>query len=102
VPVLCESGHNAEFVGVFPMPGAFDDIKNNRDTIHRHCLSLTAAFVGVPNNGDMKYRTGSAYLPPPRTQWDAGDQSIRCYLWQDTRNLTSSLKGGGAKVLPTN
>jgi hypothetical protein len=98
----CNEGHNAEYVGVFISNDNWDDLKNNRDSVHQKCRSLIAGYVGVPDDGNMKYRSGSYYSYPSKKDWDAGDHGIRCHLYMGKKVLTSSLKGGGTKALPLN
>ncbi len=102
VPVACNAAHNTEFVGSFISTDSFDSVKGNLGAIHDKCRSIIAGYVGVPDDGNMKYRTGSSYTYPSKADWDAGDRGIRCHLWLGDKNVTSSLKGGGTKALPIN
>jgi hypothetical protein len=63
---------------------------------------MIAAYVGVPDNGDMKYRTGTYYWYPGEEDWENGDRSIRCHLWLSGKTLKRSLKGTGTGGLPIN
>lgn len=99
-PVPCTAEHNAEFVGSFIATGSYEDLGKNTDRVHRKCRSLIAKYVGVPDDGKMKYRTGNYYSYPAKSVWEAGDRGVRCYLWFNDRKLTKSLKGGGTKALP--
>ena len=97
----CTEAHDVEFVGVYTASESFDEANKNPDSIHRRCRSLIAAYVGVPDDGNMKYRTGTWYWVMDRDQWDAGDHGIRCHLLLN-KDVTRSLKGGGTKALPIN
>jgi hypothetical protein len=54
----------------------------------------------VPNDADLQFRTGVISLPGDDDVWALGDEGVRCYLWLDGAELTSSLKGKGVKSLP--
>jgi len=99
----CDKPHNSEYAGTFPTDESWAWVRDeaNGDAIHRKCLSVIAGFVGVPDDGNMKYRSGTGYWYPPEQEWAAGDRAVRCYLYLD-KNITRSLKGGGTKALPTN
>lgn len=97
--VDCGTKHNIEYVGSFQATGDRDGVKDD-DSYHIKCRSLIAAFAGVPDDGNMKYRVGT-YLSWRNEQlWKSGDNWIRCHLWTSTRMLTGSVKGGGTKALP--
>ncbi|WP_203912124.1 septum formation family protein [Rhizocola hellebori] len=104
VVVACTAGHNAEFVGTFPVTDAWATLNDEAvaKTIHTKCRSMIAGYVGVPDNGDMKYRTGTYYHYPSEAEWADGDHAIRCHLWLSGKTLTRSLKGTGNSGLPIN
>ena len=54
----------------------------------------------MPDDEDLQYRTGVVSLPGGEDVWALGDRGVRCYLWLDGAELTTSLKGKGAKGLP--
>jgi hypothetical protein len=100
-PAPCAAGHNAEFVGIwnaddFPYP------KRDKQWVpfHNGCRELIAAYVGVPDDPDLPFRTGVVSLPGGEDVWAQGDRGVRCYLWVDGGTLTSSLRDKGAKALP--
>jgi hypothetical protein len=101
--VTCDQPHNGEYAGTFSSNDKWvaTDEEVNRDDIHRKCLSVIAGFVGVPDDGNMKYRSGTGYSYPSEEDWNAGDHNVRCYLYLD-KNVTGSLRGGGSKALPVN
>ena len=57
-------------------------------------------YTGVPDDGDLQYRTGVISLPGSEDVWALGDRGVRCYLWLEGAELTTSLKGKGVKSLP--
>jgi hypothetical protein len=99
--VECTAAHNGEYVGSFISTDSRDSLIADKDTIHRKCLSLIATYVGVPDDGMMKYRSGTGYLIPSPNLWESGDHGVRCYLYL-SKSKTSSLKGAGTKGLPIN
>jgi hypothetical protein len=99
--VSCQGKHNAEFVGVWfakGLPYPKNDATWAR--FHDGCRALIATYVGIPNDKDLQYRTGVVSLPGSNDVWQLGDFGVRCYLWLDGGQLTSSLKGKGPKSLP--
>lgn len=102
VPVKCSEVHNTEYVGSFIATDTWEGLQANSAGAHQKCRSLIAGYVGVPDDGKMKYRTGSSYTFPSKQDWEAGDHGVRCHLWLGDKKLTSSLKGGGTKALPIN
>lgn len=100
VAVACTTGHNAEFAGVVAVNEAWETLGTNPASIHQKCRSVIAKYVGVPDDGNMKYRTGSYYTYPSEQGWEAGDHGIKCHLWLNGKNLTRSLKGTGNSGLP--
>lgn len=98
--VDCGTKHNIEYVGSFPATTERDKIKEEDDSYHIKCRSLIAAYAGVPDDGNMKYRVGTYLSWRNDEYWDAGDKWVRCHLWTSTRMLTASVKGGGTKALP--
>ncbi len=102
VPTACTAGHNAEFVGVAEINETWEALNTDAvaEKIHTKCRSAIASYVGVPDNADMKYRTGTYYSYPSRDDWQAGNQTVRCHLWKGDKTLTKSLKGTGNAGLP--
>jgi len=100
--MACTAAHNAEFVAAIPVNFAYADLATDAaaDSIHGKCRSAIAAYVGVPDNADMKYRTGTYYRFPSENDWIAGDRQIRCHLWMSKKTLNRSLKGTGNAGLP--
>jgi len=99
--VGCTAKHNAEFVGVW----FAKDLGYPKDDaawakFHDGCRDLIAGFVGVPDDKDLQFRTGVVSLPGNDDVWALGDYGVRCYLWLDKAELTTSLKGKGPTSLP--
>ena len=99
--VPCDRTHNAEFAGVWDAED-LDYPKTDADwtAFHDGCRASVATYVGVPDDKDLQYRAGVVSLPGSQDVWQLGDHAVRCYLWLDGAELTSSLKGKGAASLP--
>ncbi|WP_433827571.1 septum formation family protein [Actinoplanes sp. CA-015351] len=98
----CEETHNSEFVGVWEAPAtaAYPKGGANWDEFHDGCRTLVAKYAAVPDDADLRYRTGVVSLPGNAEVWAQGDHNVRCYLWLDGAALTGSLRGKGTKALP--
>ncbi|BAL92995.1 hypothetical protein AMIS_77750 [Actinoplanes missouriensis 431] len=98
----CAEKHNAEFVGVWEAPAdaAYPKRDATWEEFHDGCRTVVAKYVDVPDDADLRYRTGVVSLPGNADVWAQGDHSVRCYLWLDGAELTSSLEGKGTKALP--
>jgi len=101
VPVECGKQHDAEFVGVWRAP---DRPYPTRDAdwvpLYDGCRSVLGRYVGVPNDADLRFRSGVVVRPPGAGRWRVGDRGVRCYLWLSDRTVTASLRGAGAAGLP--
>jgi hypothetical protein len=99
--VSCTAKHDAEFVGVWHATDAKYPTDNaGWQKFHGGCRGLIATYAGVPKDKDLQYRTGVVSLPGGEDVWQLGDRGVRCYLWLDGAELTSTLKGKGTKALP--
>lgn len=100
-PVACGTRHDAEFVGVWKAP---DKPYPARDAewlpFFAGCRTVLARYVGVPDDDDLRLRSGLVVRPPAAGRWRVGDRGIRCYLWLSDRTVTASLKGAGPAGLP--
>ncbi|WP_328462997.1 septum formation family protein [Actinoplanes sp. NBC_00393] len=98
----CTEKHNAEFTGIYEAPEKASYPKGDTawEEFHDGCRSVVATYVGVPDDDDLQYRTGVVSLPGNADVWAQGDHGVRCYLWLDGAELTTSLKGKGTKALP--
>jgi hypothetical protein len=100
-PIACTEGHNVEFVGVVDLPDGPDVEGSGQDAAaEKACLPAIAAYVGLPNDNDMKYRTGWVYGGFGSEEWTRGNRGLRCFLWTDKQVLTKSMKGAGTKAFP--
>ncbi|GAA2714571.1 septum formation family protein [Micromonospora olivasterospora] len=101
VPVACGTRHDAEFVGVWKAP---DKPYPARDAdwipLYAGCRSVLARYVGVPDDDDLRFRSGVVVRPPGAGRWRVGDRGVRCYLWLSDRTVTASLRGAGPAGLP--
>lgn len=102
-PVGCDAPHDAEFVGTWRGPaGGYPDPSDSDDEreVYQGCRERVAAYVDVPVDGDLVYRTGTIADWMSESEWQAGDRAFRCYLWLPGRELTESLAGAGTDALP--
>jgi len=102
-PAACDETHQAEFVGVWRADGGgYPDPSDGdaEEQVYDGCREQVAAYVDVPNDGDLIYRTGTIADWMSEQDWAAGDRAFRCYLWLPDSELTSSLAGAGADALP--
>ncbi|SCL30443.1 Septum formation [Micromonospora pallida] len=99
--VSCTTKHDAEFVGVYrDTVGNHDELVKGSSRIHRRCQAMVAKYAKVPDDGNLKYRTGTIYFHPSADEWQDGNRGVQCFLWLSSRSLTRSVKGGGTKALP--
>jgi hypothetical protein len=103
VAVDCAAAHNSEFSGVWEAPDQTfpDDATARRNLELAGCKGVTAAFAGIPNDGNFQYRTGQITFPFTKADWELGNRGVRCYLWLN-KNANRSLKGAGTTGLPIN
>jgi Septum formation len=102
-PVVCASGHHAEFAGLWTAPDMpWSTLATSQDKINGGCLGVVATYVGVRNDGMLKYRTGVITLAPNKAQWAVGQRAVRCFVYIGHRTLKGSVKGTSTKALPVN
>lgn len=103
VPTGCEEPHDTEFVGSFALDLTYPAVKakydGNDPLFHHGCLNLIAGFVGVSGSAKLPRGTGSSYWLPDDEDWQAGDHSVRCFLWIDGGEVSKSLRGAGVGQL---
>ncbi|WP_328421193.1 septum formation family protein [Micromonospora sp. NBC_00389] len=101
VPVECGVRHDAEFVGVWRAP---DTPYPTRDAdwapLYTGCRTILGRYVGVPDDAELRFRSGVVVRPPGAGRWRVGDRGFRCYLWLSDRTATGSLRGAGPAGLP--
>lgn len=94
----CTEPHNAEFVGVAKWDSTYESMreeaKKDGDKIHQECQRIVSTFAGAP------VRTGTWNWSPSQSDWEAGDRSLRCFLYLSTTSVSKSLKGVGAAGWP--
>jgi hypothetical protein len=99
--VVCSKPHRSEFAGIYTAPDvSYDAFEKSDERVRKGCLAVIASFAKVPNDGDLRYRTGWISYYPREDEWKAGDRGVHCFLWIGDRNLTRSLKRAGTKGLP--
>ncbi|MET0424345.1 MAG: septum formation family protein [Actinoplanes sp.] len=99
--VGCGAKHNGEFVGVwFAKDLDYPKDDDGWAKFHTGCRGLIATFAAVPNDADLQYRAGVVSLPGGEDVWAQGDYGVRCYLWLDGAELTTTLKDAGDAKLP--
>jgi hypothetical protein len=101
--ISCTKPHNAEFVGVTTGPdGPYPAKDSDWDRYHKACRTLVAKFAKVPDDGNIKYRTGTVLVPNGPVEWKDGNRGVRCYAWLSRKKISRSIKGVGTKDLPIN
>ncbi|MGW4498627.1 septum formation family protein [Micromonospora sp. NPDC004336] len=101
LPVDCATRHDAEFVGVWRAPDrAYPSRAADWAPLYAGCRSVLGRYVGVPDDADLRFRSGVVVRPPGAGRWRVGDRGVRCYLWLDNRTVTGSLRGAGPAALP--
>jgi hypothetical protein len=98
----CTKAHNSEFVGVFTAPAGSAYPKTDADwtRMHTGCRTAVAGYVKVPNDDELRFRTGTVAVPNLQDDWQSGNTGVRCYLYLKAAKFTRSLKGAGSKALP--
>ncbi|MEU4402154.1 septum formation family protein [Micromonospora orduensis] len=101
VPVECGRQHDAEFVGVWRAPDTpYPTSDADWAPLYTGCRSALGRYVGVPDDAELRFRSGVVVRPPGAGRWRVGDRGVRCYLWLSDRTVTASLKGAGPAGLP--
>lgn len=100
--VDCAKPHNGEFVGVWNAPDiAFPTKDTDWVRFYDECWKRISAYVGAPDDVNLRYRSGLRVLPTQRAEWQAGNRGVRCYLWLYNKGTVSrSVKGVGLAGLP--
>lgn len=102
VMVDCAQPHNSEFAGVWMAAPDTDHPDSDRDflPLYDGCYQRVAAFAGVPEDRNLRSRTGVVTVPAAPGNWRAGDRGVRCFLWVEGGRFTRSLKAAGPAGLP--
>ncbi|MFY1703986.1 septum formation family protein [Micromonospora sp. WMMA1923] len=97
----CDAPHRFEYAGTWTAPeGSSRPVARDEDDVHARCRPVVARYARVPVDGDLRYRTGTAYRLPSESAWARGDRGVRCFFWSGGRSVTSSIRDGGATALP--
>lgn len=100
LPSHCNSPHGAEFAGIWTAPeSSYEDFEKNTQRAHDGCRGVVAKFAKVPNDGNIKFRTGTIIYFPDEEEWADGDRGVRCFLWISDQDLRRSMKDAGPGVL---
>jgi hypothetical protein len=98
--VACGQAHGAEFAGVWTAPEtSYADFEKNTQRAHDGCRGVVAKWAKVPNDGNIKFRTGTIIYFPTEDEWNNGDRGVQCFLWISDQDLRRSMKGAGPGAL---
>ena len=97
--VDCARPHHAEFAGLWTAPKMSVDKLHNNSLLRKGCLSTIAHYAKVPDDSNMRYRTGWMGFPGSDLAWQAGDRTVQCFLWISSETMTGSYRGAGPKKL---
>jgi hypothetical protein len=98
--VTCGTAHGAEFAGVWTAPDtSYADFEKNTQRAHDGCRVVVAKWAKVPNDGNLKFRTGTIIYFPDEDEWADGDRGVQCFLWISDQDLRRSMKGAGPGAL---
>ncbi len=101
--VACDREHHSEFAGIWSAPdGEYASLHADGERIHKGCRSAIARFAKVPDDDDIRYRTGVITFVPEEEAWNLGERGVQCFLWIEEKKLTRSLAGAGTGGLPIN
>jgi hypothetical protein len=97
----CTSPHDAEFAGIYDAPDGpwVSDDKQREDAFSTGCYAVIAKFTGVPNDGNLRARTGNITAAFGRSDWELGNRGTRCFLLPGEKH-SRSLRGVGPSGLP--
>ncbi|MGW3897919.1 septum formation family protein [Micromonospora profundi] len=100
-PAGCTTAHQYEYVGIWTAPDrSYQDAVRDEAAIHPACRTLVARYAKVPNDANLRYRTGTAYRLPSPNLWARGDRGVRCYFWSGGETVKRSIANGGPAALP--
>jgi hypothetical protein len=98
--VACGQEHGAEYAGVWTAPETtYADFEKNTQRAHDGCRGVVAKWAKVPNDGNIKFRTGTIIYFPTEEEWNNGDRGVQCFLWISDQDLRRSMKGAGPGAL---
>ncbi|MGN9914596.1 septum formation family protein [Phytohabitans sp. LJ34] len=94
--VACGQAHGAEFAGVWAAPeSTYADFEKNTQRAHDGCRGVIAKWAKIPNDGNLKFRTGTIIYFPTEEEWNDGDRGVQCFAWISDQKLRGSGKGAG-------
>jgi len=101
-PVACAGRHHAEYAGQWAPKRPTQAVLRDDARTGRGCNGVIARYAGVPDDGNLKYRTGWIGFSPTDDDWNAGIRDVRCFLWLDDLTVTGSYRGAGPAKLKIN
>jgi hypothetical protein len=101
-PTSCSGKHHAEYAGQWAPRNPTLELLSDDAQDAKGCNGVIAAFAGVPNDGNLRYRTGWIGFSPTADDWNAGIRDVRCFLWLDDLTVTGSYRKAGPKKLKIN
>jgi hypothetical protein len=92
-PVDCAQAHDAEYVGVFKIPGVEAPTDKQLDDIYDNCFDVIARYTGGTRSG---VQVGNLVWGGFEDDWKRGDHWVRCYAWAgENKKMVGSVKGIG-------
>jgi hypothetical protein len=92
-PVDCSQAHDAEFAGVFKIPGVDMPTDKQLDDIYDNCWDVLARYTGGTASG---IQVGNLVWGGNESGWKRGDHWVRCYAWAgENKKMVGSVKGIG-------
>jgi hypothetical protein len=101
-PVRCARRHHAEYAGQWAPKRPTAAMLRDDKQAGRGCNGVIARYAGVPDDGNLRYRTGWISFSPTPDDWNAGIRDVRCFLWLDDIAVTGSYRGAGPAKLTIN
>jgi hypothetical protein len=96
----CSKPHSAELAGLYKMPGtSYPTTKQWSNVGGDGCQSVVAHYLGFSNGVDRNPTVGWAWVYNTKTEWAAGNHTVRCYASAFTHDhkFTGSVKGIGSR-----
>ncbi len=101
-PVPCTRKHHAEYAGQWAPRRPTERMLTDDAQTGRGCNTVIAKYTGVPDDSNLKYRTGWIGFSPTPDDWNAGIRDVRCFLWLDDVTVTGSYRNAGPKKFKIN
>ncbi len=88
--------HGAEYAGIWTAPETtYAEFEKNTQRAHDGCRGVIAKWAKIPNDGNLKFRTGTIIYFPTEVEWNNGDRGVQCFAWISDQKLRGSGKGAG-------